>query len=90
MASGNISYQCKHFKNNCVNPFQVLTNTAKYFPRMDCSEILFSLIKKNINKVFASEKKITLIGNISSLGLCLFSLFVLFTTCLVLLAELHK
>lgn len=57
MASGNIPYQCKHFKNNCVNPFQVLTNTAKCFPRMDCSEILFSLTNKNSNKVFASEKK---------------------------------
>lgn len=53
MASGNIPYQCKHFKNNCVNPFQVLTNTAKCFPRIDFSEVLFSLINKYINKVFA-------------------------------------
>lgn len=59
MASGNIPYQCKNFKNNCVNPFQVLTSTAKCFPRMDCSEILFSLTNKNSNKVFASEKKKT-------------------------------
>lgn len=57
MASGNIPYECKHFKNNSVNPFQVLTNTAKCIPGMDCSEILFSLINKNINKMFASEKK---------------------------------
>lgn len=57
MANGNIPYQCKHFKNNCVNSFQVLTNTVKFFPGMDCSEILFSLINKYINKVFASGKK---------------------------------
>lgn len=54
MASGNIPYQCKHFKNNCVNPFQVLTNKAKCFPRMDFSEVLFLLINKYINKVFTS------------------------------------
>lgn len=80
MASGNIPYQCKHCKNNCVNPFQVLTNTGKCFLRMDCSEILFSFINKNINKVFASEKKITLIANSLSSGLFLFSVFVLFIT----------
>lgn len=90
MASGNIPYQSKHFKNNCVNPFQVLTNTAKCFPRMDCSETLFSLTNKNSNKVFASEKKITLIANALSSGLYLFSAFVLFTTYLMLLVELHK
>lgn len=53
MANGNIPYQCKHFKNNCVNSFQVLT----IFSKNDCSEILFSLINKYINKVFASGKK---------------------------------
>lgn len=90
MASGNIPYQCKHFKNNCVNPFQVLTNTAKCFPRMDCSEILFSLTNKNSNKVFASEKKNPLIANALSSGLYVFSVFVLFTTYLVLLVEFHK
>lgn len=76
MASGNIPYQCKHCKNNCVNPFQVLTNRAKCFPRMDCSEILFSLINKNTNKLVASEKKnyfdckLSIIRPVSFLGIC--------------------
>jgi len=38
-----ITKNCEN-PNNCVNSFQVLINAAKYFPRTDCSETLFSLI----------------------------------------------